>query len=56
MLYGGGDLLWEAAISSILVSDMAQNVLHHEHSAVHNHAEIERAQREQVGRNVAQIQ
>ena len=32
---------------------MANDVLHHHHGAINHHAEIERAQREQVGRNVA---
>ena len=35
---------------------MADDVLHHHHRAFHHHAEIERAQREQVGGNVVQVQ
>ena len=34
---------------------MADNVLHHDHRTVHYHAEVERAQRQQVGGNVPQI-
>ena len=34
---------------------MADNVLHHDHGTIDHHAEIERAQRQQVGRNMAQL-
>ena len=35
---------------------VAQDVLNHHHRAIHHHAEIERAQREQVCGNMAQIE
>ena len=35
---------------------MTDDVLHHDHRAVHDHAEIERAQRQQVGRDMTEIE
>ncbi len=35
---------------------MAQDVLHHHYRPIHHHAEVERAQRQQVRRNLPQVQ
>ena len=48
-------LLDHRLVLVILAVQMADDVLDHHHCAVHHHAEIERAQREQVRWNVAQI-
>jgi len=34
---------------------MADDVFNHHHRAIHHHAEVQRAQRKQVGGNVAQV-
>ena len=36
--------------------DLAEDVLHHEHRAIHQDAEIDRADGEQVGRGVLQVE
>ena len=43
-------------LSSRPVAEMADDVLHHHHRAIHDHAEIERAQREQIGGDVTQVE
>ena len=35
---------------------MAHDVLDHHHRAIHHHAEIQRAQRQQIGRNLPEIE
>ncbi len=35
---------------------MANDVFHHDHRAIDHHAEIQRAEREQIGRNVSQVE
>ncbi len=36
--------------------DVANGVLHHDHRAIHHHAEIERTEGKQVGRNMADVE
>ena len=56
-LVGGPlDLLGNGLVAGIGMREQADDVLHHDDGALHDHAEIERAQRQQVGRNVAQVQ
>ena len=40
----------------VLMGKMADHVFDHHHRAVDHHAEVQRAQREQVGGNVAQVE
>ena len=35
---------------------MADDILDHHHGAIHHHAEVQRAQREQIGRDMPQVQ
>ena len=36
--------------------EMANDVLHHNHRAIHDHAEVQRAKREQVGGNTFEVE
>ena len=38
------------------MAEMAHDVFHHHYRAIHHHSEVERAQREQVGRNAFQLE
>ena len=49
----GADPSCTAACDRPRSAQVADDVLDHHHGAVHDHAEIERAQREQIGGNVA---
>ena len=40
----------------VLVREMADDVFDHDHGTVDDHAEVQRAERKQVGGNVAQIE
>ena len=40
----------------LVAREMADDVLHHHHGAIDHHAEIQRAQREQIGGNVLQVE
>ena len=54
---GLADLLHRGPGSRLVVpAKMAHDVLHHHHRAIHDHAEIERAERQQVRRNMSQVE
>ena len=40
----------------VLLSEMADDVLDHHHGAIDHHAEVQRAERKQVGGNVAEVE
>ncbi len=44
------------AAVAIAAAQMAHDVFDHDHRAIDHHAEIERAQRQQVGRNMVQVE
>ena len=52
---GLANLLAGAGAIGAPAAEMADDVLHHDHRAVDHHAEIKRAQRQQVGRDMTQI-
>ena len=52
---GGSDQL-EKSFLPLRKLDVAHDVFHHDHGAVHDHAEIERAERKQIRRNVTEIE
>ena len=56
LVRGLADLLGRRGAFPASVAEMADDVLDHHHGAVHHHSEVERAQREQVGGDAAQVQ
>ena len=52
---GSGDYL-EKSLLPLGELDVAHDVFHHDHGAIHDHAEIECAERKQIRRNVAEIE
>ena len=53
---GLANLLCRSDALLAAMAEVADDVLHHHHGAVHDHAEVQRAEREQVCGNIAQIQ
>ena len=39
-----------------LMTEVADDIFHHHHGAVHDHAEVQRAEREQIGWNMLQVE
>ena len=54
-MHRDADLVDQGTARVFLVTNVTQYVFHHHHGAVHHHPEIERAQGEQVGGNVAKV-
>ncbi len=50
------DGLGDGAVVVVVAFQVAQDVFDHHHAAIHHHAEIERAQRKQVGGDMAQVE
>ncbi len=50
------DPLLRCFLAGVGLSQVADNVLDHNHRAVHYHSEVERAQRQQVGRNLSEVE
>ena len=44
------------SFASPAAAEVADDVFHHDHRAIHDHAEIERAKRKQIRRDVAEIE
>ena len=50
------DLLHHRHVLAPAVAEVPYDVFHHHHRAVDDHAEVQRAEGEQVGRDIAQVQ
>src|ERR1700733_5376656 len=45
-----------SAAAAVTMREMPHDVFYHHYRAVHNHSEIQRPQREEIGGNLAQIE
>ena len=52
----GADHIDQVVLFAVARGQLAKDVLHHDHRAVHQDAEVDRADRQQIGGNMAPVQ